>query len=93
MTSFDLDLPDDTFWQDGMPHPDLPTLRAHVQPHPCDDGRPPASDTVIEFVGLLAIAIAIGAVYVGARRTRQDRPGDANAAPTDPRPQSKKRRR
>ena len=57
------------------------------------DGRPPASDTVIEFVGLLAIAIAIGAVYVGARRTRQDRPGDANAAPTDPRPQSKKRRR
>lgn len=57
------------------------------------DGRPPASDTVIEFVGLLAIAIAIGAVYIGARRTRQDRPGDASDAPTRPAPTTRKRRR
>lgn len=42
------------------------------------DNRPPASDAVIELVGLLAIAIAIGDVCVGARRTRQERSGNAN---------------
>lgn len=46
-----------------------------------NDERPPISDTAIELVGLLAIAIAVGAVYVGARRTRQERPEGSNDAP------------
>lgn len=37
------------------------------------DARPPASQAAIEFVGLLVIVAAIGAVVFGARQTRQDR--------------------
>jgi hypothetical protein len=52
--------------------------------------RPPAFDAVIELVGLFALAIAIGAVYVGARRTRQNRPEEVVDKPAEDKP--KKRR-
>lgn len=52
--------------------------------------RPPASDAAIELVGLLALAIAIAAVYVGARRTRQNRPEEVVDKPAEVKP--KKRR-
>lgn len=52
--------------------------------------RPPAFDAVIELVGLFVLAIAIAAVYVGARRTRQTRPEDVVDKPAEAKP--KKRR-
>ncbi|WP_428423198.1 hypothetical protein [Methylibium sp.] len=50
------------------------------------DERPPASYGTLELIGFLAIAAAAGAVYVGARRTRQDRPGSASVARDKPKP-------